>query len=184
MSRGRIIWVLLGSLLLSGCGFSARRQAEQEERQRQQADSAHREYEAMIRDFLVGKRVASLTEVMAPDRVPEGAGVLLVYHGLDCGSCMDAGFGTLQTLKRDGVPCIVVAVEANSAEAQQRYGYREYIYSDPGDRLRRELKYVSTPLLLLLNDSLQITDIYKPAAGTESAAERFRTTAVRTRQSR
>ena len=56
--------------------------------------------------------------------------------------------------------------------------------SDPGDRLRRELKYVSTPLLLLLNDSLQITDIYKPAAGTESAAERFRTAAVRTRQSR
>lgn len=132
-------------------------------------DSAYLQYETMIRDFLAGKRIASLAEVMAPDKVPQGNSVLLVYHGMDCGSCMDEGFKTLVRLKKTGVGCVVVAVDANISEAQQRYGYYDYIYSDREDRLRRELKYVNTPILLLLDDSLRIVDICKPAAGQAAA---------------
>lgn len=35
------------------------------------------------------------------------------------------------------------------------------------------MRYVSTPILLLLDDSLRIVDLYKPASGTEAAAGRF-----------
>lgn len=71
------------------------------------------------------------------------------------------------------MPCTVAAADANPSVAQERYRYRDYIYTDRNDLLRRELRYVSTPILLLLDDSLRIVDIYKPASGTEAAAGRF-----------
>ncbi|WP_297626169.1 hypothetical protein [uncultured Rikenella sp.] len=139
-------------------------------------DTAYLQYEAMIRDFLVGKRISSLARIMAPDDVPSDNCVLLIYHGMDCGSCLDAGFASVERLRNKGVPCVTVAIDANVSEAQQRYGYYDYIYTDRGDLLRRELKYVNTPILLLLDDSLRIVDMYKPASGTEVAATRFEQT--------
>lgn len=165
--------LLLGAGFLGACGGPSRSTVGE----RQAQDTAYLQYEAMIRDFLVGKRLSSLAKIMAPDDVPPAHCVLLIYHGMDCGSCLDAGFASLGRLRNERVPCVVVAIDANVSEVQQRYGYYDYIYTDRGDWLRRELKYVNTPILLLLDDSLQIVDMYKPASGTEVAATRFEQTA-------
>lgn len=166
----KVGYVILAALWFAACGAPKPSVSVADSQER---DTAYLQYEAMIRDFLVGKRMASLAEVMAPDPVPGEPSVLLVYHGMDCGSCMETGFGLLKRLRREGVPCAVVAVDANISEAQRQYEFFDYIYTDRRDRLRRELKYVNTPILLLLDDSLRIADIYKPAVGTDSAAERF-----------
>lgn len=178
----RKIYSVLAAFLLAACGNAPAAcgnapagapASSAEAGAARRADSAYAQYETMIRDFLVGKRVASLAALIAPDTLPHGPSVLLIYHGMDCGSCLDAGFASLLRLRGAGMPCTVAAVDANPSVAQERYRYRDYIHTDRNDLLRRELRYVSTPILLLLDDSLRIVDLYKPASGTEAAAGRF-----------
>lgn len=171
----RKIYPVLAAFLLAACGnlSTSTPKSSPETEAARRADSAYAQYETMIRDFLVGKRVASLAALVAPDTLPHGPSVLLIYHGMDCGSCLDAGFASLLRLRGAGMPCTVAAADANPSVAQERYRYRDYIHTDRNDLLRRELRYVSTPILLLLDDSLRIVDIYKPASGTEAAAGRF-----------
>jgi hypothetical protein len=56
----------------------------------------------------------------------------------------------------------------NIGNEQLRYGYKNYVYFDEHDALRRKLKYIATPIFLFLDTTMRIADVYYPGNIQES----------------
>ena len=56
---------------------------------------------------------------------------------------------------------------------QKRNAYHEYVYSDSEDLIRKELKYVPTPILILLDSSNYIKDYILPGSSSNKETVSF-----------
>lgn len=82
----------------------------------------------------------------------------------DCGSCIDSGFSItkkIDSLYSDN-KVIIISTMGSPSSFQQRNKYYEYIYIDSKDLIRKELKYVPTPIMLILDSSNCIKDYIFP----------------------
>lgn len=68
---------------------------------------------------------------------------------------------------------MVVSTMGNPSSYQKRNGYYEYVYSDAKDLIRKELKYVPTPILFSLDSSNNIKDYVLPGSSTEKEITSF-----------
>ncbi len=109
------------------------------------------------------KFIHSIDSLMAKDENRYGY-VLFLFNFYDCGSCVDAGFYISKKIDQLFNFQIVKAVGSmiNPEEYQSRNEYYEYIYFDEKDLIRRELKYIPTPCLLLMSKENQILDAFFP----------------------
>ena len=88
----------------------------------------------------------------------------------DCNKCVQKGFYLCKKINNIYNEEVVSVVSINSdvGADQLKYNYKSYIYMDKHDDLRRELKYVLTPILLLINKKYKILDCYFPQVNTDS----------------
>lgn len=90
--------------------------------------------------------------------------VIFLFNYYDCGSCIDLGFSItkkIDSLYRNNKVAIISTMGSPSS-FQKRNKYYEYIYLDSKDLIRKELKYVPTPIMLLLDSSNCIKDYIFP----------------------
>lgn len=109
---------------------------------------------------LLGKQVSSIDSIL-----PKGlTKVVLLFNYYDCGSCVDSAFTI--TKKIDSIcgkqRVFIVSTMGDSFYYQNRNSYYEYIYTDQKDLIRKELKYVQTPILFQVNSINVITDYILP----------------------
>jgi hypothetical protein len=112
-------------------------------------------------NFLLGKTVKSIDSILS--KKMECNYVVYIFNNYDCGNCVNAGFYLLK--KIDALHGQIYAITAspdNPAIYQKENNYYEYIYVDSKDLIRRELKYIPTPVFLLLNKENKILDIHFP----------------------
>ena len=87
---------------------------------------------------------------------------LFNFH--DCQPCVTAGLHYAKQLdsllNSDAVVCSASMVDP--APYQADAGYFKYIYFDADDHIRRELKFVPTPPLLLINKDRKIVSAFMP----------------------
>lgn len=122
---------------------------------------------------LLGKRVQTLDSILQED--DKKANIVFLFNFYDCGSCVDSGFQMVDRIdkfyQRKSVP--VISSMGSPVQDQVRNQYREYIYSDKNDLIRKELKYVQTPILIKFNEKKEITDYIFPNLSDEQECGRF-----------
>jgi hypothetical protein len=137
--------------LVSACNH-ALKQPEKFERYKQSRDA----------DFLLGKTVKGIDSILSVKCKDNY--IVYIFNSNDCGSCVDEGFSLLKKLTAlytNRVYAITPSLD-NPAFLQKNYGYYEYIYRDNNDMIRRELKYIPTPVFLLLDNTNKILNIHFP----------------------
>lgn len=142
-SKFLILFILLFSIF--GCG-------------NKQKDSIDKQKKKTYN--LIGKRITSIDSIV-PDKNPR---VIFLFNYYDCGSCVDSGFSIankIDSLCRKRKVAIISTMGSPSLY-QARNAYYEYIHPDPKDLIRKELKYVPTPIVFLLDSSNYIKDYILP----------------------
>jgi hypothetical protein len=103
-----------------------------------------------------------------------GKCIILIYDETDCDDCIKKGFvimNKLDTLKVANT--FVITTTLNPGRHQLLYDYHKYVYVDKQDLIRKELKYITTPVLLLLDEHKQILHALFPGVSTEEENAEF-----------
>lgn len=128
-----------------------------------------------MRTQLRDKRIHSLNKILG-DSICDKKQKFMVfaYSGFDCHNCVDEGFEISK--KIDSVFPIqriyIIASNANISRDQQRNDYKNFIYNDKKELVRRELKYFYTPVLLSFDTSGYIADVCYPGIDNKSVKEK------------
>ncbi len=113
--------------------------------------------------MIVGKQMKSLRKIVG-DSVDLRNRVIFLYNGFDCQSCIDVGYSltkNIDSLSNKQV-VYVVATSTNIGRDQYRNKYYDFVYFDEHDLVRRELKYIYTPVILKLDSLNTIEDVLFP----------------------
>ena len=142
------------SVCMAACG-SKNKNAEALKPESKQSSSLDKDY-----SWLMDKTVSSADSII--DYHPEVYGLYL-FTGQDCNSCVNAGFYVSK--KIDSLcgqrTVYAVASAANLSMYQRENEYYEYVYTDDGNKIRKELKYLPTPVLLLMEGN-KVKDVFFP----------------------
>lgn len=109
---------------------------------------------------LIDKQIKSIDSVL-----PKGSnGIIFLFNYYDCGSCVDSGF--VITKKIDSIypsqKVFIISTMGDPQYYQKRNRYNDYIYMDSKDLIRKELKYIQTPIILSLDSTNKIVDYIFP----------------------
>lgn len=122
---------------------------------------------------LKGMRITSLDSIL--QGMDKNAEMILLYNFYDCESCVDSGFQLVKRLdefyKRKSVP--IISSMGSPTPYQSRNQYFEYVYSDTNDLIRKELKYVQTPIMIRVDSNRVILDYLFPNVSDDNEYVRF-----------
>ena len=114
---------------------------------------------------ILGKEINAFKEILEKS-VNTNDKVIFFYSGFDCNTCIDIGFNIVKRIdSMSGMrKCFVIGggTQTNFHQEQQRNNYYHSIYNDPEDQVRKELKYIRTPLLLYLNELNEVSEVLFP----------------------
>lgn len=122
---------------------------------------------------LIGKHILSIDSVVSEKH--DNQQVLYLFNHYDCGSCIDSGFQITKIIDKlcGRKTVVVIATMTDPSYYQGANDYFEYIYVDNRDFIRKELKYIQTPVLLLLNNRKEITGSVYPNVTSYEDCQRF-----------
>ncbi len=90
--------------------------------------------------------------------------VIFLYNGFDCITCIDKGYELAK--KIDSIvqkqTVQIISTSANIGADQLRNEYMHFVHNDEHDLIRRELKYLYTPVLLSFDSTNRIDAIFYP----------------------
>ena len=110
----------------------------------------------------IGKSLLSIDSIIGVNNENFRAVFLFTYH--DCEPCVDAGFYISKKIDSLYNKQTVYAISSmpNPHSYQQRNSYYNYIFSDEKDLIRRELKYIPTPVIFFINQNNKIQNLMFP----------------------
>lgn len=120
---------------------------------------------------LVGKKIVSVDSILS-DRKHE---IIFLFNYYDCGSCIDSGFSItkrIDSLYGDR-RVNIVSIMGDPSSYQKRNHYYDYIYIDQKDLIRKEMKYIQTPIILLLDSLNCVKDYIFPNASDDGKVASF-----------
>lgn len=128
---------------------------------------------------LVDRKIQGLDAVV-PERKGKSC-VLFIFNYHDCGSCVNAGFKIIQKIDNMHGTQVAFAVASmvNPSNYQQQNNYYNYVYYDEKDLIRRELKHVPTPVLLLIDHNNTILDAFFPKNNSMVYSDPFAKTCMK-----
>jgi hypothetical protein len=113
--------------------------------------------------MLKNKKISSLKTVLG-DSLTTTNHVVFLYNGFDCSTCIDIGY--IMSKKMDSISkaqlVYVVSTSANIGRDQLKNDYQTYVYNDEKDLIRKDLKYIYTPVFLLLDSNNKISKVFYP----------------------
>ena len=125
------------------------------------------------KQFLHEQAIPSISIVLQ-DTIFVGRCVLLLYGETDCDNCVKKGFAIINKLDSLNIPNIFVLTPNNNpGRYQLLYDYHKYIYVDKQDLIRKDLKYITTPILIALDENKKVQQVLFPGISSESEDEIF-----------
>jgi len=117
-----------------------------------------------VRKALLGKGVTSFARLIDDSLQNKNYYIVLIYTGFDCGGCVANGFYLVRQIDSlySQQKVFVVGSNTNFSRDQLLHEYEGYIWIDSKDIIRKELKFLATPVVLLLDRSLKILEVYLP----------------------
>lgn len=124
------------------------------------------------RKMLQNKNLIGINRIIG-DSIDLRSRLLFLYNSNDCETCVQKGFHltyVLDSIAKKQV-VFVITSSANIGSDQIRYGYKNYVYYDEHDFLRSKLKYIYTPVFLLLDSLEIISDAFYPKYNIDTQNE-------------
>lgn len=115
------------------------------------------------RSDVLGRKINSITTILG-DSINTANKVILLYDGFDCETCIDIGYKIIKkidslALSQKGY---VITTSLNIGFDQTKNKYYKYVYYDENDIIRKELKYIYTPILLKLDSTKKVQEVFFP----------------------
>lgn len=116
-------------------------------------------------DSLVGRDV-SFVDSLLVFKEKNRPRVFMICSVFDCGPCLNSAFVELKILDNLLFPSSVqvVGVLSDPTPLQTRFGYYDYIVYDADDVIRRHLKYIPTPVFIVVDKNGQVRCLHRPTA--------------------
>ena len=125
------------------------------------------------KQFLHERTVSSISIILS-DTIFVGKCILLVYDEMDCDDCIKNGFNIINRLDTLRVPnTFVLTSTPNPGRHQLLYDYPKYVFVDKQDLVRKDLKYITTPILLVLDEHKRIQQILFPGVSSKKEEDIF-----------
>ena len=109
-------------------------------------------------DRLKGRQILSLDSVVGET---EKCVIVYIFNYYDCETCIDKGFEIVNLIdnskKREYVK-VIVSMFHEVTSTQKRNSYRGFIYKDKNDLIRKELRYIPTPVMIIVDNNCRIRD--------------------------
>ena len=109
-------------------------------------------------DRLKGVQILSLDSVVGET---EKCVIVYIFNYYDCETCIDKGFEIVNLIdnskKREYVK-VIVSMFHEVTSTQKRNSYRGFIYKDKNDLIRKELRYIPTPVMIIVDNNSRIRD--------------------------
>ena len=125
--------------------------------------------EEKFEDKFLNKKIVALDKLI-PDHNSTKDKILFLYTGFDCQSCIDKGYEIIKKIELLALNCeiYIISSHSNIGRDQERNEYYNYIYNDENELIRRELKFVVTPMILVLNNENIVTKFIFPTTNSDS----------------
>ncbi len=121
---------------------------------------------------LIGQKVESFPKIIPDFQFPESGCIVFMYSGYNCDTCIGMGFDMMNNFKESGIsPSLlwVIGSDSDIGSMQVLHHYPEMIYADTNNIVRRELKYLYTPVMFLFDNMGQIVDVFFPSTTYDKA---------------
>ena len=109
-------------------------------------------------DRLKGMQILSLDSVVGET---EKCVIVYIFNYYDCETCIEKGFEIVNLIdnskKREYVK-VIVSMFHEVTSTQKRNSYRGFIYKDKNDLIRKELRYIPTPVMIIVDNNCRIRD--------------------------
>lgn len=117
-----------------------------------------------IKFTLINKKIESIRKILKIDiNELESPIIVMVYNGFDCESCIKKAIEYLINVKRvEEKEFYIIASNTSANSDQVKFNLENYIFYDSTDSIRRELKFIPTPIILFLNKKYEVLDVYFP----------------------
>ena len=116
-------------------------------------------YEDM-RQTILGKYISSLSQIiLIQNKITNTNYFIYLYSTSGCGNCIKKGFGLVHKIDSTlGKTFVKVICEGCGKVTNNKlyYNYNEYVYADEKKLICQELKYIHTPVFLILNKHYKI----------------------------
>ena len=136
-----------------------------------------------IKTRFKGKKLEAIDSIIKKSENGDKSHVVFLFTGYDCGNCVTKGIELAQFVdnmnKKKTVD--IIASNANVNQYQLQTGYEHYIHTDNEEIIRKELKFIFTPVFFLLDDNNIIIDMYFPLPeGDEKWQDDFLVNVIKT----
>ena len=120
--------------------------------------------EEKLKDRFINKKIESINTIISDGKDSNETKIILIYTGFDCQSCVDKGYHILKTLRSQDVSkkILVISSNTNIGRDQERNEFYDFVYNDDKELVRHELKFLITPIILVLNNDNRILHINFP----------------------
>lgn len=113
------------------------------------------------KEYLLNKKITCLDKILG-DFIISANHVIFLYNGFDCETCIDIGYRVSKTIDSlvQKQMVYIISTSANIGGNQLRNEYKNFVYNDEHDIIRRELRYIYTPVFILLDSMKKIDSMY------------------------
>jgi len=120
------------------------------------------------KNMLINQSLSGINTIIG-DSIDLKSRYIFLYNGNDCETFLKKGFyliNLLDSIAKSQVVYIITSSPSIGTD-QIRYGYKNYVYYDEHDLIRRKLKYIFTPVFLFLDSSERIQYVFYPTYNME-----------------
>ncbi len=113
--------------------------------------------------FIKGRKINSLSKIVG-DTLTTSNKVFFLYNGFDCETCIDIGYEIGKKIDsiNQGKLVSIISSSANIGRDQLKNDYKNFVFNDEKDLIRKELKFIYTPVFIILNKNSKIKDMFFP----------------------
>jgi len=123
---------------------------------------------------VIHRKITTLNAILG-NTVDVSNKVVFIYNGLDCETCIDIGYSISKRIDKikNKKFVFVITTSTSIGREQLRNKYLEYVFYDEHDLIRKELKYIFTPAVILFDKEKRIKLVYYPGLENEDEGNNF-----------
>jgi hypothetical protein len=140
-----------------------------ESKQENRITEIHHTREAKLKRIFINKKINVLNDILLIPCNYSETKIVFLYTGYDCQSCIDKGYEIMKkidSLLKNKI--FIVASHSNIGMDQERNNYMDSVYNDDNELIRKELKFLPTPIIFILNEENYIVNLVFPETNSNT----------------
>ena len=115
-------------------------------------------------ESMIGVRITSIDSVLSG--LVSETNIIMICSVYDCGSCLAAAFSEVEEVNRQlaSGKVQIIGVLTDPTPLQTRFSYFDYIAFDADDMIRRQLKYIPTPVFIIYDKDKKVRFFHAPSS--------------------